>query len=240
MRFGTRVWSAGKLLVLLGALGATFLLFFSISMRVALRAQEVDVPALVGRTIPYATQALGDVGLGLRVDDKARPDEKILAGQIVQQDPLAGSPARRERTVRVWVSSGPRTTVVPAVTGQSERTAVIRLQQDGLQLVSVAEVRSPDYPADSVVSQEPRGAARAPRASLLVNRSEPATAYVMPDVVGLDGTTVINALHARGFRVTSGAAPASPGGAPGLVVRQRPAAGYPVTASEPIAIEVSR
>jgi hypothetical protein len=39
MRLGTRVWGIGKFLMILGALGTTFLLSFGNSMRVALRAR---------------------------------------------------------------------------------------------------------------------------------------------------------------------------------------------------------
>src|SRR5215207_11464685 len=144
MRLGTRVWSLGKLLVLIGALGATFLLFFGMSVRVALRAQEVDVPPLVGRTVEEATAALTALGLGVRIDEGQRPDEKVPPGRIMQQDPPAGRQARRERTVKVWVSAGPRTATVPALTREVERLARMRLQQEGLDVAAVSEIRSSD------------------------------------------------------------------------------------------------
>src|SRR5688572_16843396 len=106
MRFGTRVWSFGKFLVLVGALGLTYLIFFGLAMRVALRTREVEVPPLVGRAVDDARQMLAETGLALRIDDNARSDEKIPAGQIVQQDPASGVQTRRDRTVRVWVSTG--------------------------------------------------------------------------------------------------------------------------------------
>ena len=46
MALRTRVWSAGKLLLLGGALAATYVLFAAASMRLALRAREVQVPEL--------------------------------------------------------------------------------------------------------------------------------------------------------------------------------------------------
>src|SRR4029450_9965838 len=99
MPLGTRVLGVGKFLLLLGALAGTFLLFFGISMRVALRSREVEVPQLVGRTVNQATQPLPDLGLGLRIDDNRRSDEKVPAGRIMQQDPPAGVQARQQRTV---------------------------------------------------------------------------------------------------------------------------------------------
>ena len=49
MLFRTRVWGAGKLLVLVAALLGTFVIFAAAAMRVALRAREVSVPNLAGR-----------------------------------------------------------------------------------------------------------------------------------------------------------------------------------------------
>ena len=57
--------------------------------------------------------------------------------------------------MKVWVSAGPRSNTVPALLGESERTAQLRLQQDGLQLASSAEIRSADYPTGTVVAQNP-------------------------------------------------------------------------------------
>jgi serine/threonine-protein kinase len=240
MRLGTRVWGLGKILLIIGALGLTFLVFFGLSMRIALRAREVEVPSLSGKSVNDATRAVAAVGLGLRVDDNERSDEKIPAGRIMQQDPPAGSRARRQRTIRVWVSAGARAIVVPPLIGQTERTARIRLDQDGIQVVSTTEVRSPDYPADAVVAQDPPGQSRAPGVSLLINRGEEATTYVMPDVIGTDGERAAAALRGRGFRVTITGSQPYPGVPPGTVVKQTPAGGFRVTGGDPISLEVSR
>jgi serine/threonine-protein kinase len=240
MRLGTRVWGIGKFLLVAGALGLTFLIFFGLSMRIALRAREVEVPSLTGTTVNDATRMVAALGLGLRVDDNERSDEKIPTGRIMQQDPPPGARARRQRTVRVWVSAGARAIVVPPLVGQTERTARIRLEQDDIQIASTTEVRSPDYPADAVVAQDPPGQSREPRVSLLINRGEDATTYVMPDVIGTDGERAAAALRGRGFRVTITGSQPYPGVPPGTVVKQTPAGGFRVTGGDPISLEVSR
>lgn len=240
MRLGTRVWGLGKLLVLLGALAATFVLFFAVAMRVALRAREVEVPSVVGETVNDASRDLGDLGLALRLDPNQRPDDKVPAGRIMQQDPPAGVRARQQRTVRVWVSAGARATTVPVLVGQTERTAQIRVQQDGLEIGSISEFRSPDYAADAVVSQDPPPASRAPRVALLLNRGEQATTYVMPDLIGTNGERAAEALRTRGFRVTIVGSQPYPGIPAGTVVRQQPAGGFQVGAGDAISLEVSR
>src|SRR5688500_8031747 len=104
MALRARMWSLGKLLLLAGALVGTFLLFALVSMRVALRATDVEVPNLVGTSVAAASQTAADVGLALRIDPTQRPDDRVPAGSIVQQEPAAGAGARRQRTIRVWVS----------------------------------------------------------------------------------------------------------------------------------------
>jgi serine/threonine-protein kinase len=229
----------GKLLVLIGALAATFLLFAGVAMRVALRAREVEVPPLVGSTVNDASKALADLGLGLRIDTNQRSDEKVPAGYIAQQDPPAGVRARQPRTIRVWVSSGVRTTALPILVGRTERTALIDIEQAGLEVRSVSEFRSPDYATDTVVSQDPPPTTRAPRVALLLNRGED-TSYVMPDLIGVDATLAAETLRARGFHVTISAGESAVDQPPGTIVRHEPAGGLQVRTSDKISIEASR
>src|SRR5687767_4463111 len=121
MALGTRVWGAGKLLLLAGALLATYGLFAAASMRLAFRAREVRVPELINHTANEATAIAAGQGLTIRVDDARRPDPKIAAERVVAQDLPAGSTARRQRSIRVWLSAGLRASTVPRLTGETER-----------------------------------------------------------------------------------------------------------------------
>jgi beta-lactam-binding protein with PASTA domain len=240
MALTTRVWGAGKLLMLGGALLGTYVLSAAVSMRLATRAREVPVPDLAGRTLRDAATLLADRGLTLRVDEKRRVHPTIPAGQIAQQDPPAGAIARRPRGVKVWVSLGPQAVVVPDLAGQTERTAHLRLQQDGLAVAMLAEVRSADYPADSIVAQTPAAGARADRVSLLVNRGEGAGSSIMPDLIGVDGDRAAEFLRGRGFRVATGGSQLYPGVPAGIVIRQTPAGGFQIAPGDAVSLEVSR
>src|SRR3970040_1279351 len=116
MPFKTRVWSAGKLLLLGGALLLTYVLFAAAAMRLALKTREVEVPSLAGHHVNEAPTAV----------------------------------AGREGNPR---GAGARATVMPSLIGESERTAELRLQQEGLKLVAASEVRSADYASGAVVAQ---------------------------------------------------------------------------------------
>jgi hypothetical protein len=240
MAFKTRVWSAGKLLLLGGALLLTYVLFAAASMRLALKTREVAVPSVAGLTVNDARTTLADSGLNLRVEEGMRVDPKVPAGQVLAQEPQAGIRTRRERSVRVWVSAGPRASVVPALVGESERTAQMRLEQGGLQLVAASEVRSADYASGVVVAQTPPPKTSGAEVALLINRGERGLTYVMPDLIGVNGDAAADVLRARGFRVAVVGDHPYPGVPAGIVIRQNPQAGFQIAPGETISLEISR
>ncbi len=234
------MWGAGKLLLLGGALLGTYGLFAAASMRLALRAREVQVPDLTNRTASDATSLAATLGLSVRVDESRRPDPNVGADRVRAQEPASGTTLRRQRSVKVWLSAGPSAATVPVLTGESERTAALRLSQDGLELLRVSEIRSHVHGADVVVAQDPPASAGAAGVTLLVNRPEHGVSYVMPDLIGVNGDRVADLLRGQGFRVAAVAAAPYPGVAAGVVLRQAPQAGFQIAPGEPISLEVSR
>ena len=240
MAFRTRVWGAGKLLLLVGALVATYIVFAAAAMRVALKAREVQVPDLTNRTANDATTVASNLGLAIRLDDTRRPDPTIAAGRVIAQDPPPGTRSREQRSIRVWLSTGPRSATVPSLAGETERTAQMRLSQDGLGAATLSEIRSATFGSDMVVAQDPPPNAPGSTIALLVNRAEQSANYVMPDLIGVNGERAAGILRQRGFRVAVVASTPSPGVPAGVVLRQNPQAGFKIAPGEPISIEVSR
>src|SRR5207237_9405034 len=132
-----------------------YLIFAAAAMRIALRTREVQVPDFMNRTANEATAAAADLGLAIKIDDTRRPDPKVASGRVLAQEPAAGSIARRQRAVRVWLSAGQRATTVPLLVGETDRTAQLRLAQDGLTLADLSEIRSGAFAQDVVVAQTP-------------------------------------------------------------------------------------
>jgi serine/threonine-protein kinase len=240
MPLTTRVWGAGKLVLLCGGLLLTYVLFAAAAMRVALKTREVVVPTLAGKTANEASASLAELGLSLKVEEGPKVDPKIPAGQILVQDPQSGIRTRRQRSVRVWLSAGPRSTIVPSFLGESERTAQLRVTQNGFAMGPTAEIRTADYPTGTVVAQNPPAKSQGEQVSLLVNRGERGATYVMPDLIGVNGDRVSDLLRARGFRVSVVGDHPYPGVPGGVVLRQNPQAGFQIAPGEPISIEVSR
>ncbi len=240
MAITARVWTAGKVLLLAGALAATFIAFAAIAARVAVRARDVTVPDLIGRSLNDATALAAGLDLPVRVEEQRRPDPKVPEGYVLGQDPVPGSSARRQRSVRIWLSAGPKIAIAPALVGESQRAAEIRVVQDGLSLGPVAEIRSALYPSDVVVAQDPPPGQVTSEVRLLVNRGEDRASYVMPDLIGVNGELGAELLRARGFRVSITAQSQASGLPPGIVIRQAPAGGYQVHPGDAISLEVSR
>jgi serine/threonine-protein kinase len=181
-------------------------------------------------------------GLAVRVEPLSRIHSTIPAGHVVDQDPVAGLVTRSERSVKVWLSSGRSAGAVPSLIGQSERGARARLQEDALGLRGVSEIRSGRYASDAVIAQEPPPLGTATTVSVLINRGERGATYVMPDLIGVYGSSAADVLRARRFRVTVTADYPYPDprvGA-GIVLRQFPLAGFQIAPGEAISLEVSR
>ncbi|MFB3854545.1 MAG: PASTA domain-containing protein [Vicinamibacterales bacterium] len=240
MALKTRLRTAGRLLLLATALVATYLVFTAIAARIALRALEVRVPDLRGQALNDATASLRELGLRLRVEEQRRLDARVPAGHIAVQHPEAGAIARRGRNVRVWLSEGARTNRVPRLVGDTERMALAHLEQDGVKLAVLSEIRTGTFPAGMVVAQDPTADSTGNSVSVLINRGERGATYLMPDLIGVNGARAADLLRARGFRVAVVGQHPYPGVPPGVVLRQSPEAGFRIGPGEPISIEVSR
>lgn len=240
MALKARVWTTGKVLLIAGGLGITYIVFFTAAMRVALRSQEVTVPDLMGRDVKEASAIVERAGFTLQVEEGRRPDATVAVDHVMDQDPPANVTARRQRTVKVWISAGPKASIVPELVGQSAELAQSRLQGDVLRLGALSEFRSANYPRDAVVAQAPPADSPAESVSLLVNRGERGETFVMPDLIGLEGARVADIMRNRGFRVTLVGDHPYPGVPPGIILRQYPPAGFQIAPGEPISIEVSQ
>jgi serine/threonine-protein kinase len=240
MRVNPRVWGAGRFLLLLAGLVATFGIFFFASMRMAVQAREVVVPDVRGRSVSEAGAVLTAAGLAFKVDPQRRPDSVVPADHVLAQEPDPGTVLRRQRSVRVRLSEGIKSTIVPIVIGETQRTAELHLTQERITLAGITEIRSADYASDLVVGQDPPARTAAGSVSLLVNRGAPRMSFVMPDLIGLYGDAAAERLRRLGFTVAFGSDTPYPGLPPGVVIKQTPQGGYQVAPGELITLERSR
>jgi beta-lactam-binding protein with PASTA domain len=212
------------------------------TMRVVLRSQEVSVPELVGKRVPEAGGIATNHRLMLRVEGR-RNDPKVPADRIVAQEPAPGSTLKRQRSIRVWVSLGPRRLTVPAVEGESVRTGRISFEQAQVPVGRVVEVYDGAEEGTILIQHPPPGDTEtldAEGAAMLVSLGPSASDFVMPDLIGRSAAGVLDVLGRAGLKVTDVRYRSYPGVAPGTVLRQSPPAGFRVGRRTSVSLEVSK
>jgi len=209
-----------------------------------IRGRSVSTPNLVGRSVDDAKGICQELGVSLVVDtEHRRNSDKIAAGNVVWQNrtPGATNLVKRGTDIHVELSAGPLVLQVPDLTGQSSRTALLRLGQLNLKLDSVAHVESALL--QGIIAEEPpKGTvvAAQTRVSLLVGEQASPLPYVMPDLIDKPLDTVRPALESHGLAVSNVKFESYPGIADGIIIRQFPLRGSSVSGRDPITVVVSR
>ena len=227
--------------ILAAALLATVALSAVTTMRFVLSAQEVVVPSLLDKKVAEAGPLAARHLLLLRVEGK-RHDARVPPEQIVAQDPPPGSNLKAHRSVRVWVSLGPRRLNVPPLEGQSLRSARLTLDQLTLPVSRVVEVPDPAEAGTILIQVPPAGEIDSVHAglALLVSQGPQPLDYVMPDLIGRRLEEAIEALRQAGLSAGDVSLRSYPGVQAGIVLRHIPSAWHRVNRATAIALEVSK
>jgi serine/threonine-protein kinase len=198
----------------------------TVTIAVSRGIRRVEVPDLVGLPVDEAKDALRDAGL--------RPGEETVEqstefepGEVIRQSIAAGTEVDARTRVDLVVAS--ETVTVPQVVGLSQEDAEAQIEAAGLEVSVNTEPN--DAEAGTVVAQDPAGGTEVERGdtvSILV--SEGPAEEEMPSVVGSDGDEAEAFLEADyGLNVTQVEETEPCAEPPGVVCRQEPEAGTPVS-----------
>jgi eukaryotic-like serine/threonine-protein kinase len=137
-----------------GGGGATAEVGSTVTITVAEGVATVSVPDLSNLTPSRARQELEDAGLklGSRTEQSS---SQVSRGQIISQNPSAGTEAEEGSSVDITVSSGPRQTRIPNVVGSYVDEAIAAIWNAGFGY-TVEYVQS-GQPAGTVISTNPAG-----------------------------------------------------------------------------------
>jgi serine/threonine-protein kinase len=209
-----------------------------------LRQEEVRVPDLVGQEIVTVIDTMNQQGLKLSVD-RREPSQTVPRDAIISQAPPPGTGLKKGRAVRVVVSQGPSELLAPRLVGEQYRKAEILLRQGGLLSFDVARVWSETVERDRVIAQDPPAGtplAKGGRVSLLVSIGKKGKLYAAPPLVGKRPEEAARLVDRMGLQhriVTRGSDTKQPAG-DRVVVAQKPAAGYPLTADTVVELLVGK
>ena len=212
------------------------------AMGVAIRGREVAVPDLIGKTRDEAESVLVRSGLALRVASR-RFSNRVTEGHVLDQIPPGGSDIKANRTVKVLISLGERRFRVPDLLGTSLRATELVLAERGLSLGNTLYAHTPDGQPSTIVYQSPKpGSAGGsdPSVNVLVSLGPLDQYYIMPDLIDQPASVVGERVRLEGFRLGRIQFREYPGLGRGIVIHQEPRAGYRISKSEPILLEVSQ
>jgi len=226
--------------ILIVVFGASTYFWFNFFVR----GTSLPTPNLIGKPVSQARAICGDLGVNLIIDPKAkRNSDKVPAGFVVWQnrDPGNTNLIKRGTTIRVELSAGPLVIRVPDLDGTSAGTAVLRLGQQNLKLGNLAYadiatlngIVSADPPKGTVVG------AQTP-VSLLVSVPPAPSPYVMPDLIDHALDEIRPYIEGHGLKIATVKYEAYPGIRDGIIIRQFPLRGAPVSARDAISVVVSK
>ncbi len=205
-----------------------------------LNVPEVEMPDLVGRTLPQAELIARQAGLAVEVTERAY-DPNAPADTVIAQDQPAGRRLKRGRVVGITVSMGSKLVDVPDVTRRPLQEAQLMLEEAGLRAGALQEGHDDLVKPGSVIRQEPPAGSRVPadsQVSLLISRGP--NVVEMPGLVGLTLTEARQRLEELGMVITHIRTVATSEFPPGVVVEQAPA---PATrmrpGSSPVTVTIS-
>ena len=123
-----------------------------VTLVISIGARLVQVPAVIGQQQDIAESALRGEGL---IPDIEQRDSDEPEGQVIAQDPAAGSTVKKHTTVTVVVSTGAGSAFVPNVVGQSKDQARADLKDAGLSVRIVKRTTSDPNEDGQVLDQSP-------------------------------------------------------------------------------------
>ncbi len=200
------------------------------------------VPDLGSASLEKARQQAHDLGLELLVEEPGVFSVSVEAGAVAHQDPPPGFHVKAGSKVTVRISLGGEQVAVPDVRGSSLSTAEREVEQAGLATGLRARVEQQGAADRVIASGPPVGHPIPPGApvDLLVNTSPAIRQWVMPSVVSRSLGEVQKFCRDNRLRIGQAREVTYPGLPAGIVLRQHPPAGSPVTLSDVVTVWVSR
>jgi eukaryotic-like serine/threonine-protein kinase len=207
------------------------------------KGRSLPTPNLIGRSIADARAISQDLGVELDVDpEHRRNSDKVPLGHVVWQNrtPGATSFIKRGSRLRVELSAGPLVIRVPDLTAETPGTSMLRLAQQNLRLANVTYIATPSKGVQA--ADPPVGTVVAPQSEIALLVSTPAQGeqFVMPDLIDRRLDEVRPSLENRGLTVATVKFESYPGIPNGIIIRQYPLRGAPVSTRDPISVVVSR
>lgn len=126
----------------------------TVNLMVSQGTQQVEVPDLSGMTASEAQAALKQAGLTARAGTSQNSDT-VEKDRVLSQDPAAGTMVDVGSTITYVISLGSDKVEVPNVVGETQGSAIAKLQNAGFEVIADDTAYDNNVPEGSVISQSP-------------------------------------------------------------------------------------
>lgn len=159
------------------------LVFGYITFNILSFSRTVEVPSLANMSLVEANEALNKGGLHLKIEGEDY-DSVVQVGKIVRQDVPAGNKVKERRSIKVFVSKGPRVLSVPVLVGETLADAESILIQKGLRVGKVITVHSDSIEKGKIAAQRPEPDEQlTDMITVLVSAGPHEMSYTCPDFI---------------------------------------------------------
>ncbi len=202
----------------------------------------VTVPDVVGKEVVYTLKTLSDLELNTKVR-KFEYNAAITANHVIFQEPEAGTVIKKGRDVRLIISKGAQTILMPNLKNLSHRQALIILETNDLG----AGIRSHTYHSeiekDYIIAQTPYANTtirRNTNVDLLISLGKRPQAYMMPDLKTMTVSDAVIAIEQINLKLGEIKVKVVKGAPDDAVIRQEPQAGHRVVAQRAVNLLVNQ
>lgn len=186
-------------------LGSLFFLFVLIvgasaylTLTLIIKSEDtVVVPDLSGKNVVYVLELLTDLGLNTKVKGSEYSAD-VPENNVIFQEPEPGAEIKKGRDVRIIISKGAKSILMPNLKGLSVRQARIILEENSLRRGEISSTYSNNIKKDEVIAQVPSQGTMITRGEgvdLLVSMGIRPRAYKMPDLIGLSLNSAITMIE---------------------------------------------
>ena len=169
----------------------------TVTLSVSSGPEITDVPDLTGLTAQEAQEALDEAGLLLNSQVNEERSDSVEAGQVLSQNPAAGSQISKGTQVSITVSAGPNLVTVPSLRGMQLEEAQATL--GSLNLVADVSYLDSASPEGQVLRVIDAGSQVAPGSTVTLEVSN-GMIMSMPDVTRLNRADALQELRDAGWQ----------------------------------------
>jgi serine/threonine-protein kinase len=202
----------------------------------------VIVPDFIGKDVVYVLEYLTGLGLNTKVKG-SEYSPNVPKNHVIFQQPEPGAEIKKGRDVRIIISKGAKTILMPNLTGLSFLQARIIFEENDLCQGEQSRTFNRNIENDRIISQSPLPGATVQRGdcvNLLVSSGQRPMAYKMPELAGLSIEDAVLLIEKFDLPLGEIKSVFYENKSRNTVVSQEPLAGYRVDAGNRVNLVINR